>query len=268
MTQSSSPPARRKTALVTGASSGIGLELARLLAQDGYDLVLVARREGVLARLAAELEGDHAIRAGVLPCDLSRPEAADEVFEALQADSVAIDVLVNSAGFGLYGRFEEIDTAAACDLLQVNIVALTHLTRRFLPGMVERGAGNILNVASLAAFMPGPMMAIYHASKAYVLRLSAALAEELRGSGVTVTALCPGYVRTGFQDRAGLRLEEVRLSRLGMMDVSTVARAGYRGMVRGKRVVVPGLVSKLLALGAKLGPRGVVTRVARWLQTG
>ena len=268
MTQSSASSARRKTALVSGASSGIGLELARLLAQDGYGLVLVARRREKLAQVAAELEGAHAIRATVLPRDLSRPEAPDEVFEALQADSVAVDVLVNSAGFGLYGRFGEIDTAAACDLLRVNIVALTHLTRRFLPGMVERGAGRILNVASLAAFMPGPMMATYHASKAYVLRLSAALAEELRGSGVTVTALCPGYVRTGFEDRSGLRIDEVRLSRLGVMDAAAVARAGYRGMMRGRRVVVPGLVSKLLVLGVKIGPRNLVTRIAHWLQTG
>lgn len=268
MIQRSASSPRRETALVTGASSGIGLELARLLAQDGYDLVLLARRREKLAQIATELEGPHAIRATVLPCDLSRSEAPDQVFEALQADSTVVDVLINNAGFGLYGHFVGVDVVAMRDLLQVNIAALTHLTRRFLPGMVERGAGHVLNVASLAAFMPGPMMAVYHASKAYVLRLSAALAEELRGSGVTVTALCPGYVRTGFEDRSGLRMDEVRLSRLGVMDAATVARAGYRGMLRGKRVVVPGVLSKLLALGSKLGPRSLVTRVAHWLQTG
>jgi hypothetical protein len=240
--------------------------LARLLTQDGHDLFLVARSEDQLNRIAVDLEGAHGIRVIVLARDLSRPEAPDQVVEALWADTVAVDVLVNSAGFGLYGPFREIDVATACDLLQVNVAAVTHLTRRLLPGMLERGGGQILNVASLAAFMPGPMMAVCHASKAYVLRLFIALAEELRGSGVTVTALCPGYVRTGFQDRANLDLQEVRLSRLGVMDAATVARAGYRGMQQAKRVAVPGLVRKLIVLGVKLAPRDLVSRVAHWLQ--
>lgn len=266
MTQRSASSTRRETALVTGASRGIGLELARLLAQDGYDLVLVARSEDALKQIARELEAAHAIQARVLVQDLSRPEASGVVFAALEASSTAVDVLVNNAGFGSHGPFREIDGITARDMLQVNNAALTELTRQFLPGMLERGSGRILNVASLAAFMPGPMMAVYHASKAYVLRLSVALAEELRGSGVTVTVLCPGYVRTGFQDRAALDLGTVRIARLGVMDAATVARVGYRGMMRGKVVVVPGVVNKLLALGSKLGPRFLVTRIAHWLQ--
>lgn len=267
MTQRPAFSPRRKTALVTGASRGIGLELARLLAREEYDLVLVARSEDQLNRVATDLEQTHVVQVTVLPRDLSSPEAVDEVFHTLQASAIAVDVLVNNAGFGLYGPFHTLDVAAGRDLLQVNVAALTQLTRRFLPEMLERGSGRILNVASLAAFMPGPMMAVYHASKAYVLSLSMALAEELRDSGVTVTALCPGYVRTGFQDRAALELDAVKISRLGVMDAATVAKAGYRGMVQGKAVVVPGLVNKLLAVGATLAPRGLVTRIAHWLQT-
>jgi hypothetical protein len=266
MTRSPASSARRKTALVTGASRGIGLELTRLLAQDGHDLVLVARSEDALHQIAGKLERTYEIRATVLVQDLSRPEAPGEMFDVLQADSILIDVLVNNAGFGLHGPFREMNLDAGRDLLQVNNAALTALTRRLLPGMLERGSGRILNVASLAAFMPGPMMAVYHASKAYVLRLSVALAEELRGSGVTVTALCPGYVRTGFQDRAGVDLGRVRMARLGVMSAARVARIGYRGTMRGKSVIIPGVLNKLLALGSKLGPRWLVTRIAHWLQ--
>src|SRR6185436_6905763 len=190
----------RDLALVTGASSGIGADLARELAQGGHDLVLVARGEDKLKALAAELEKAHSIRARVISADLAQPDAAVQLVK--QLGGTPIDVLINNAGYALYGRFAETDAADELRMIQVNIVALTQLAKLLLPGMLARKKGRILNVASTAAFQPGPLMAVYYATKAYVLSFSEALANELQGTGVGVTALCPGPTRTGFQKRA------------------------------------------------------------------
>ena len=253
------------TALITGASSGIGLELARLFARDRYDLVLVARRLDRLDRLGAELAQGHRIRSRSVGADLASPDAPEAVVETLRQAGVRVDVLVNSAGYGQYGPFASADGRTALDLLQVNVVALTHLTKLLLPEMVARGSGRILNVASTAGFQPSPFLAVYAASKAFVLSFSEALAEELAGTGVTVTALCPGPTVTEFQARAGM--EGVRLFRGPlMMDAASVARQGYDGLMRGHRLVVPGLGNKLLMESVRFAPRRLVTKIARLIQ--
>lgn len=255
------PPNARRTALITGASRGIGRELARLFGRDGYDLVLVARSADLLDRLGAELSTAHGIRSRILTADLADPSAAEAIAEQLREAPVAVDVLVNNAGYGTYGPFASTDLAETLGLLRVNILVLTHLTRLFLPAMLERRAGRILNVASTAAFQAGPLMAAYYASKAYVLHFSEALAEELRGTGVTVTTLCPGPTRTEFHRRA--RMESAKLlSWPFVMDAASVARAGYEGLMRGKRVVIPGLTNRMLAQAVRFVPRVVPAKIA------
>ena len=252
-----------KTALITGASGGIGYELALLFARDGYDCVLVARSKDKLDELAARLESEFRVKTMVLAKDLSKPNAVDEIYEEVSAGSMQIDVLVNNAGFTVFGLFAETELRAELEMLQVNVVALTALTKLFLKGMVGRRSGRILNLASTAAFVPGPLQAVYYASKAYVLSFSQALANELRGSGVTVTALCPGATRTDFEKRGAL--EDSRLFQGRIADATSVALAGYRGLMAGKSIVIPGLGNKLLPVVVRLSPRQVVTRVARRL---
>jgi short-subunit dehydrogenase len=254
----------KMTALVTGASGGIGLELARLFAADGHDLVLVARSADKLSSLADELKGKHNVRARVLPSDLARPEAPREIFDELQREGISIDALVNNAGVGSYGLFAETDLRAELDLLQINVVALTHLTKLFLPAMLARRRGHVLSVASTAAFQPGPLMAVYYASKAYVLHFSEALSNETEGTGVFVSALCPGPTETGFVAAAGM--EESRLFDRGAMSAREVAEAGYHGMLAGKRVVIPGFGNALVAHAVGLLPRRLVTKVVRGIQ--
>ncbi|TMG18367.1 MAG: SDR family oxidoreductase [Chloroflexi bacterium] len=253
-----------KTALITGASGGIGYELALLLARDGFDCILVARSRDKLDELAARLESEFRVKTLVVARDLSKPTAVDEIYEEVSAASMSIDVLVNNAGFPVYGRFVDTDWQAELDMLQVNVVALTALTKLFVRGMVERRNGRILNLASTAAFVPGPLMAVYYASKAYVLSFSQALANELQGTGVTVTALAPGPTRTGFQKRGVM--EDSRLVRGQVADAKSVAAAGYRGMMRGKTIVIPGFSNKLIPWVARVSPRGAVTRVVRRMQ--
>lgn len=196
---------------------------------------------------------------------MTRPEAPDTIFATLQAEGITVDALVNNAGYATYGPFAEIDLAVEMDMLKVNMLALTHLTKLFLPGMLERRAGRILNVASTAAFQPGPLMAAYYATKAYVLFLSEGIAAEIRGSGVTVTALCPGPASTGFQQRA--QMEESRLVKgRAIMDARTVAVIGYRGMQQGKTVVIPGRRNRILALTPRLAPRQLVARMVMNMQ--
>ena len=253
-----------KTALITGASGGIGYELALLLARDGFDCILVARSRDKLDELAARLESEFRVKTLVVARDLSKPTAVDEIYEEVSAASMSIDVLVNNAGFPVYGRFVDTDWQAELDMLQVNVVALTALTKLFVRGMVERRNGRILNLASTAAFVPGPLVAVYYASKAYVLSFSQALANELQGTGVTVTALAPGPTRTGFQKRGVM--EDSRLVRGQIADAKSVAAAGYRGMMRGKTIVIPGFSNKLIPWVARVSPRGAVTRVVRRMQ--
>jgi short-subunit dehydrogenase len=251
----------RPVALVTGASSGIGRELARVFAAEGWDLVLVARREEALRELADEL-----VRGGaathIVPADLADPGAAARVAEEVAGRGLAVEALVNNAGLGAWGSFAETDWAAERALLAVNVVALTELTKRILPGMLARRRGRILNLASTAAFQPGPFMAVYFASKAYVLHLSLALADELRRTGVTVTTLCPGPTRSGFARTAGAERSNLFTGGRGM-DAAEVARAGYRAMMQGRGLVVLGAWNKILVFATRLVPRSVAARIAR-----
>jgi uncharacterized protein len=255
------PPADRKTALITGASSGIGLELARIFAREGSDLVLVARNGDRLRQLASELEKAHGARSLILATDLTEPGAAAYVLDQTVRAGLRLDVLVNNAGFGQYGLFAENDLEECLRQIQLNVTTLTHLTRLYLPGMIERKTGRILNVASTAAFQPGPLMAVYFATKAYVLHFSEALANELHGSGVSVTCLCPGATATEFHKRANAT--SMNLLKFGAMDARTVAEDGYRALMAGKPVVISGFKNWLLAQSVRFSPRRLATTIAR-----
>jgi hypothetical protein len=252
------------TALVTGASSGIGLELARVFAQHGYDLVITARDEARLREVAHDLQTRHRVTVRVLAADLALHNAPQQIFEELQRDGIAVNVLVNNAGFATYGPFSQTDLDTELQLVQVNIAALTHLTKLFLPQMQQRRRGKVLNVASTAAFQPGPLMAVYYASKAYVLSFSQAIGEELRGSGVSVSCLCPGPTASSFQERAAM--QKSKLMSGTMMDARTVALAGYRGLMRNQPVIIPGAHNKGFALLAKLLPGKAVLQIVKRAQ--
>jgi len=245
-------------ALITGASTGIGCELAKLFAADGWHLVLVARNEARLQQVAAELRAAHHIDATVLAKDLSVSSAPAEIFESLR--NVPISALVNNAGFGWQGPFASGELKVSLDMMRVNLDALVQLTHLFLQPMLARGAGRILNVASTAAFQPGPFTDIYYASKAFVYSFSVALAEELAGTGVTVTTLCPGATRTEFHERAGMQRS---LRWLPLMEADDLARIGYRGLMRGKRVVIPGTMNRITAAISKSLPARLTAKMVR-----
>ncbi|NWF69818.1 MAG: SDR family oxidoreductase [Chloroflexi bacterium] len=251
--------AQKRTALITGASGGIGLEFGKIFAREGYNLVLVARSGGKLHEIAAELTKQYGAQVTVLAQDLGQPNAAQAVYDALQAQNINVDVLINNAGFANYGYFTEIETQKDLDLIQLNIAVLTHLCKLFLPGMKAHGWGRVLNVASTAAFFPGPLMAVYYASKAYVLSLSEALAREMRGTGVIVTALCPGPTESGFQQRAAM--EDSKLVQGGLMSAAQVAEEGYRALMGGTTVVVTGIMNKIIAFSHRLMPRNMAADV-------
>ena len=248
------------TALITGASGGIGLELARLFAADGFDVVLVARSEDKLRAVAEGFHNAHGITALVYPADLGDRAAPGRICDRLAADGVQIDALVNNAGLAQFAPIATADQKQLDELLQVNIVALTDLTRRLLPGMLERGHGYVLNVASTAAFLPGPFMAAYYASQAYVLTFSIAVNEEVRGSGVSVTALCPGPVDTGFEARAGMTGS--KLFKGNMSSAAEVAAFGYRAMKDRKPFVVEGQRNQFLTFLTRFGSRPMSAKVA------
>jgi short-subunit dehydrogenase len=256
----------RDLALVTGASGGIGLEIARLLAERGYDLVLVARDEKRLTALAIELREKTKVQATVLAKDLAQTGAAEEIFAEVSRANQMPNILVNNAGFGDFGPFGQASLERISGMIQVNVTALTQLTRLFLPSMIAQKKGRILNVASTAAFQPGPLMAVYYATKAFVLSFSEAIGNEVKDHGITVTALCPGPTQSGFQ--AAAKMEGSRLLRIKsmMMDARTVAALGVRGMMCGKPVVITGVANKLLAFSVRLTPRTMVTRLTRRIQ--
>lgn len=251
-----------KTALITGASGGIGCELAKVFAKDQYNLVLVARNAAKLTQFADELQREFGISAKAVPLDLTAASAPQSLFDQLQHDSIAVDILVNNAGYGVLGEFAKVSLEDNLGQIQLNITALTHLTRLFLGPMIERRFGKILNVASTAGFQPGPLMSVYYASKAYVISFSEALANELQGTGVTVTCLCPGATDTGFQGRAGLE-NTLLFKKLRPMDAKTVACDGYRGLMAGKVIVISGFRNWLLAESVRFSPRRLVTAVSR-----
>jgi uncharacterized protein len=253
-----------KTALITGASGGIGLDFAKKFAENNYNLVLVARSEGKLKEIAKDLENKHKISVKILAKDLSKRETPPEIYDELKTAGVTVDVLVNNAGFATYGLFHELDTAKELELIDLNVSSLVHLSRLFLPDMIARKSGKILNVASTASFQPGPLMADYYASKAYVLHFSEALANELKGTGVTVTALCPGPTVSGFQERAAMT--ESKLVQSGLMETRKVVDIGYKALMSGKPIVIPGFRNQMLAFATRLLPRNMVTNTVRRTQ--
>lgn len=250
--------ANQSTTIVTGASEGIGAELARVFAANGRHVTLVARRRDRLEALADEIAAGGAPRPLVVELDLTAEAALDTLGEALAQAGLAPEILVNNAGFGLIGRAAELDAVEQLAMIDLNIRALTALTLRFLPSIIA-ARGAILNVASVASFIPGPGFAIYYASKAYVRSFSEALAEELRPRGVRVTALCPGPVLTGFQGRAGFALTGgMKAMTPALLPAEEVARQGYEALLRGRRVIVPGLVNKIVVLLGRAAPRAIL----------
>jgi short-subunit dehydrogenase len=255
-----------KTALITGATTGIGFEFTKLLAADGYNLVLIARDEQKLRQIATSSQTKFNVSVKIYPKDLSVTSDAEDVVRQIRQEFDTIDVLVNNAGFGISGAFVETDLQREVEMIQLNVVSLVIFTKLFAREMAQRGHGKILNVASTAAFQPGPFMAIYYATKAFVLSFSEGLAEELNDSGVTVTALCPGPTATQFSKRA--ELEKSRLFQGGLipvLDPATVAKMGYDGLSKGQRIVIPGLMNKIGVLALRFIPRRLVTQLTKRL---
>ena len=254
-----------KTALITGGSAGIGFELARQFAAHGHDLVLVARNTDQLEAAAGKIEGKYGVKVQTISMDLADADSPQQLFDRLSADGVEIHYLVNNAGFGLGGEFADTDIERELDMIQVNAASVVHLTKLFLPAMLKRREGRIMNVASTAAFQPGPLHSIYYATKAFVLSFSEAIHEELRKTGVTVTALCPGPTRTEFFERAGTNKTRL-FTQAAMATAEDVAHYGYAAMMRGKSVAIPGIGNKLMIQAERFTPRVVVTRIARIVQ--
>jgi short-subunit dehydrogenase len=256
----------KRYALVTGASSGIGHEFARLLAADGIHPILTARNEARLEEVRSELESTYGVEAKVIARDLSDPAAPDEVFSFLAEEGITIDVLINNAGFNVHGEFIDSDLEQELTMIRLHVSAVTHLTKLFLRQLPEGQGGMILNVSSVAAFVPGPYVSVHFATRAHTLSFSEALSLELKKRGVRVTCLCPGPVTSEFFDRAGMN--RVRLASgcpLTLMSARAVAEAGYKALKRGKRIVIPGFRNKLVVLFARHLPLALLTRITRWL---
>ncbi len=254
---------RMSTVLITGASGGIGYQLAKLFARDHHDLVLVARSTAKLAQVTNELSA-HGVGVKTVALDLSEASAPKFLLDQLQREHIAIDILVNNAGYGAYGEFATMAEDAILGQIHLNITALTQFTRLFLPPMIARRGGRIMNVASTAGFQPGPLMAVYYATKAYVISFSEAVANELHDSGVTVTCFCPGATETGFARRAGN--DKTRLfKQLGGMKVEKVALDGYRAVMEGRTLAISGAHNWLVAQSTRFAPRKMVTAMSRWI---
>lgn len=250
----------KQTVLITGASSGIGLELARKFAREGYSLVLVARSIKNLEQLADELRKNYKVEAHVLAADLRLAGAASGIAQELKSRNLAVDILVNNAGFGLLGPFAQLDAQQQLDMIQVNIVALSALTRLLLPPMIERNVGGILNVASMAAFQAGPNLAVYYATKAFVLSFTEALHEEVSHTNLHVSCLCPGPTHTGFV--AAANMENVNLFKLGAQSAAEVAEYGFKAYQQNRAIAIPGLKNWLLGFSTKFSPRLLTRKVA------
>lgn len=255
----------RKAALVTGAASGLGYEFAVLLAQDGYDLLLVDINESALAQAKQKIAVAHSVRIDSFIFDLSKPQVAAEIYARIQNRNV--EVLINNAGFGLFGYFSETEWKTEEAMIQLHVMTLTHLTKLFLKDMLAKGKGKIMNVSSLAAFQPGPLMAVYYASKAYILSFSEAIANEVKGTGVTVTVFCPGLTKTNFQSRAA-SISNAKESKINFHTISPqdVARYGYEAMKAGKRLAIQGFFNKLTSMLPRFVPRSVSLSMVRRIQ--
>jgi short-subunit dehydrogenase len=250
------------TTLITGASSGIGKVFAERFAREGHDLIVVARRETELSTLAEHLTRAHGVTVHVLPADLSIPGAAQRLYDEVQARQLQVDGLINNAGFGIHGAHAEMDPAALERMLTVNVTVLTMLTRAFLPGMIARRSGMIVNISSTAAFQPIPFFAAYAASKAYVLSLTEGLAEEVKPYGIKVMALCPGPTRTGFMESAGLQLGGIKYADAAFMDAHDVVEACMRALSTREVVRIPGVLNTLMARSLPFLPRQLVAKVS------
>ena len=255
-----------KTALITGSSCGIGYELAKIHAGNGGDLVLVARSKNKLDELKAELIKKHGISVHTIGKDLSIPGSAKEIFDELNNLKISVDYLINNAGFGDFGLFESCDWEKQEKMINVNVLALAHLTKLFLPSMISRGSGRIMNLASTASFQPGPTMSVYFASKAFVLSFSEAINNEVEDRGITVTALCPGSTESGFH-QATLG-EGKPVKKRNIPSSEAVAKYGYKAMMKGKTVAIYGLKNTVMANLVRIGPRSVVVKMARKIQSG
>ncbi|WP_372898640.1 SDR family NAD(P)-dependent oxidoreductase [Stieleria sp.] len=252
------------TTLITGASSGIGWELTKQFAGGGDDVVLVARSEDKLNELANQVRTENGVNATVLPADLAKPDAVDELCRQLRERSIEIDTLVNNAGFGALGKFAEIPADRQTDMLMVNVVALTRLTRMLLPAMLKNGRGGVLNVGSIATYQAGPNMSVYYASKAYVLSFTEGLREEVAGSGLHVTCLEPGATETGFGEDSGMGKLDMFSS--ATMPAKTVAKAGYEGYVNNADIVIPGWKNRLMVTSTSFLPRFATRKLVARLQ--
>lgn len=250
------------TALITGASSGLGYEFAKIHAAKGSDLVLVARNIQQLNALRDSIQASNNVRVHIIEKDLSKPSAAQEIFDYTQSHQLQIDILINNAGFGYMDDFLNAPLQKDEDMMYVNMLALTQLTKLYAQQMVHRGKGCIMNVASTAAFQPGPTMAVYCATKAYVLHFSEAIACELENTGVTVTVFCPGATATAFMSVAGME-DSALVKGRKLPSAEEVARYGYAAMMGGKRVVIYGVKNSLMVFGLRFTPRNLVTKVAR-----
>lgn len=255
----------KKTVLITGASGGLGLAFAKIFARKGYHLILVARNESKLLTLKKELEAAYHIQAELFAKDLSQKDAADDIFHFTAEKGLFVDVLINNAGFGDFGEFTDCSWQKQYEMVQVNIVALMQLSHCFLPGMKERGHGKILNVASIAAFQPGPLMSVYYATKAYVLSFTEALSVELQGTGVTVTALCPGPIQTDFEERANLKSSGL-FHHMKVSSAKEVAEYGYLQLMKGKVVAIHSWQNRLTVLASRLAPPGIVRKCVYLIQ--
>jgi short-subunit dehydrogenase len=256
----------RNTALITGAAGGIGLELAKLMARDSYDLVLIDQRYDLPDITKDLLTINPAINIKIIVKDLTKPGVAKDIYEELQNEKIIIDVLINNAGFGHYGEFNETDWEIELKMLKLHVITLTHMTKLFLKGMLERKKGKIMNVASMAAFQPSPLMSVYFASKAYILHFSEAIANEVRGTGVTVTVLCPGATKTGFQETINTGMPDYADKSWVYATPAAVAKYGYRAMNRGKVVAIHRFVNYLTAILIRFLPRNTVTNLTRRIQ--
>jgi short-subunit dehydrogenase len=255
------------TVLITGASGGIGNELAKLFARDRHNLILVARSGDRLAQVASELRA-LGVTVHTYAIDLAAPSASKLLLEQVQSAGLLVDILVNNAGFGAFGEFAQMPEEQILGQIQLNITALTELTRLFLPAMLARHSGRIMNVASTAGFQPGPLMAVYYATKAYVISFSEAIANETRNSGVSVTCFCPGATDTGFAKRAGNDKSRV-FQQFGAMSAEKVALDGYRAVMEGRTLAISGVQNWVVAQSTRFAPRKLVTAISRWVsETG
>jgi hypothetical protein len=256
-----------KAALITGASSGIGLELAHVMAKEKHNLVLVARSIDKLNALADELIQTHGIKVQTYKADLSNPKEIKNLYTQTQNDDIEISYLINNAGFGEYGNFVENDWEKLNEMMQLNMVSLVHLTKLYAQNMVSSKFGKIMNVASTAAFQPLPYLGVYAATKSFVLSFSEAIASELKDHGITVTALCPGLTETGFVEAANMEdTKFLNKAKAGMATAEEVAEYGYEAMMKGKTVAVHGMINSLMAQSARFLPRDLVTKIAKKVQ--